>query len=149
MKKSSRLSWRRQIRNFKNTFLQIGNSPFTNILPDTLIKTIEKSGDVRETVFTPLATLNAFLWQVLSPTGACKEGVAHILTERISCHHEANSMNTGPYCKARQRLSLFHLKEDVCTSGQALHQQASASNNTDRTLPQLQKAYRSTAQQSA
>jgi len=127
MKKSIRLSLRRQIRNFKNSFLQIGDSPFKNILPDSLIKTIEQSGDVRDTVFTPLATLKAFLWQVLSPTGACKEAVSHILTERISCDNEANSMNTGPYCKARQRLSFFHLKEAVCTSGQALHQQASTS----------------------
>ena len=35
-----------------------------------------------------------------------------------------NSMNTGPYCKARQRLSLSHLKEAMLTVGQRLHQQA-------------------------
>lgn len=123
MKKSTRLSLRLQIRHFKNTFFQVGDL-FKDLLPDTLIKAIHQSGNVRETVFTPLVTLKAFLLQVLSPTGSCKQAISHILTERIACGHAANSMNTGPYCKARQRLSLSHLKTAVCSSGQALHRQA-------------------------
>ncbi len=124
MKKSTRLSLRLQIRHFKTTFFQVGE-PFKNLLPDPLIKAIHQSGHVRETVFTPLVTLKAFLLQVLSPTGSCQAAVSHVLTERIADGHSANSMNTGPYCKARQRLSLSHLKAAVCASGQALHRQAS------------------------
>ena len=106
MQKCNSLSLRLQIRHFKNTFFQVGDLPFKNLLPDTLIRTIHQSGDVRETVFTPLVTLKAFLLQVLSPTGSCKEAVSHILTERLSSGYKANSMNTGPYCKA----GLFNAK---------------------------------------
>ena len=98
MEKCTRLSLRIQIRNFKNTFFQVGDLPFKDLLPDKLIKTIQQSGNAHDTVFTPLVTLKAFLLQVLSPTGSCKEAVSHVLAERISCGHEANSINTGPYC---------------------------------------------------
>lgn len=109
MQKYNSLSLRLQIHHFKNTYFQVGDLPFKNLLPDTLNKSIHQSGGVRETVFTPLVTLKAFLLQVLSPTGSCKEAVSHILTERLSSGHEANLMNTGPYCKASQRLSLARL----------------------------------------
>ncbi|NOR81625.1 MAG: IS4 family transposase [Methyloprofundus sp.] len=125
MRKSSRLSLRLQIRSFKNTFFQLNDLPFKGLLPDSLIKAIHQSGDVRSTVFTPLVTLRAFLFQVLSSTGACKEAVAHVLVERISLDYNANSMNTGPYCKSRLRLQLPHLKEAVTSSGKVLHDQAS------------------------
>lgn len=125
MKKSNRLPLRFQIRSFKNTFFQLNDLPFKGLLPDRLIEAIHQSGDVRNTVFTPLVTLRAFLFQVLSSTGSCKEAVAHILIERIGLEYPANSMNTGPYCKARLRLLLTHLKQAVTSSGRVLHQQAS------------------------
>lgn len=125
MKKSSRLSLRLQIRSFKNTFFQCNDLPFKGLLPDRLIASIHKSGNIRSTVFTPLVTLRAFLFQALSSTGACKEAVAHILIERVGLDCAANSMNTGPYCKARLRLKLSHLKKAVKLSGQKLHDNAS------------------------
>jgi hypothetical protein len=125
MRKSNRISLRLQIRAVKNTFFQLGDLPFKNLLPDSLIQTIHQSGNVRDTVFTPLLTLKAFIFQVLSPTGSCKEAVAHILMERINFDYPANSMNTGAYCKARRRLSLAHIKAAVTSSGRTLHQQAS------------------------
>jgi len=123
MKNSSRLSLRLQIRSFKNTFFQFNDLPFKGLLSDRAIEEINQSGDVRSTVFTPLVTLRAFLFQVLSATGSCKEAVAHVLMERIGLDYHANSMSTGPYCKARQRLQLSHLKEAVISSGQVLHKQ--------------------------
>ena len=125
MRKSNRRSLRIQIRSVKNTFFQSGDLPFKNLLPDSLIQAIHQSGNVRSTVFTPLLTLKAFIFQVLSPTGSCKEAVAHILMERINFNYPANSMNTGVYCKARLQLLLAHLKAAVTSSGQTLHQQAS------------------------
>jgi len=125
MEKSSRLSLRLQIRSFKNTFFQVNGLPFKDLLPDNLIKTIHQSGSSRDTVFTPLVTLRAFLFQVLSSTGSCKEAVAHVLIERISFNCSENTMNTGPYCKARSRLLLSQLKETVTSSGGKLHKQAS------------------------
>lgn len=125
MKNSSRLSLRLQIRSFKNTFFQLNDLPFKGLLSDGLIKAIHQSGYVRSTVFTPLVTLRAFLFQVLSSTGSCKEAVAHVLIERVGLNYNANSMNTGPYCKSRLRLQLPHLKEAVISSGKVLHEQAS------------------------
>jgi hypothetical protein len=125
MRKSNRISLRIQIRSVKNAFFQIGALPFKNLLPDSLIQAIHQSGNPCSTVFTPLLTLKAFIFQVLSPTGSCKEAVAHILMERINFDYSANSMNTGAYCKARLRLLLSHLKAAVTSSGQMLHQQAS------------------------
>ena len=125
MKNSSRLSLRLQIRSFKNTFFQLNDLPFKGLLPDNLIDAIHQSGNTRSTIFTPLITLRAFLFQVLSSTGSCKEAVSHVLMERISLDYHANSMRTGPYCKARSRLKLSHLKEAVISSGKVLHEQAS------------------------
>ena len=45
--------------------------------------------------------------------------------ERLASDYDANSVNTGPYCKARQLLSLSHLKAAVGSVGQSLHRQAS------------------------
>ena len=125
MRKSNRISLRLQIRAVKNTFFQLDDLPFKNLLPDSLIQTIYQSGNIRDTVFTPLLTLKAFIFQVLSPTGSCKEAVAHILMERINFDYPANSMNTGAYCKARGRLLLTHLKAAVTSSGHTQHRQAS------------------------
>jgi len=63
MKNSSRLSLQLQIQSFKNTFFQRYYLPFKGLLSDSLI------GTIRSTVFTPLITLRAFLFQVLSTTG--------------------------------------------------------------------------------
>ncbi len=68
MKKSSPLSLSLQIRSFKNTFFQFNDLPFKDLLPDPIIEAIHPSGDVRDTVFAPLVTLRAFLFQVLSST---------------------------------------------------------------------------------
>jgi len=127
LKHTSQLSVRKQIQRFKHAFFQVGNTPFSKVLPHSLLEEILQSGSDRDTVFTPLVTLKAFLWQVLSPTGSCKSAVSHVFTDRISLNHPANSMNTGPYCKARLRLPLTHLKKAVCCSGKALHQRASSS----------------------
>lgn len=127
MKHTSQFNVCKQIQRFKHAFFQVGDTPFSKILPHSLLEEIRQSGSNRDTVFTPLVTLKAFLWQVLSPTGSCKSAVAHVFTDRISLNHPANSMNTGPYCKARLRLPLAHLKTAVCCSGKALHRQASSS----------------------
>ena len=123
MQKPSRLSFRRQIRHFKNAFFQVGDIPFKNLLAADLIRRIQASGDPRDEVFSPLVTLKAFLFQVLSATGSCKEAVAHILAERLFSGLAANSMSTGPYGKARHRLLLPQLEEAVIGSGERLHRQ--------------------------
>jgi len=56
--------------------------------------------------FLALVTLKAFIFQVLSDDGSCKQAVASVLVDRIVDGQSANTVNTGPYCKARQRLPL-------------------------------------------
>ena len=72
----------------------------------------------------PLVTLNAFIFQVLSDDGSCKQAVAGVLIDRIVDGQSANTVNTGPYCKARQRLPLKELRAATTAAGLRLHNQA-------------------------
>lgn len=124
MKAPKRLSLHLQIRNFKNAFFQLSELPFKSLISNSLIKSLRQTGNGNDSIFTPLITLKTFLLQILNVDSSCKEAVSTVLMERITHGYEANSMNTGGYCKARQRLPLDILKNMVISSGQALHQQA-------------------------
>ena len=50
--------------------------------------------------------------------------MAGVLVDRVSQGQSANSINTGPYCKARQRLPLTQMSQAVATTGSRLHQQS-------------------------
>ena len=78
----------------------------------------------RNRLFTPLVTLKAFIFQSLSTDGSCRQAVSHVLSERLLEGETANSIHTGAYCKARDRLPLVPLQQAVEASGTALHQQA-------------------------
>ena len=114
-----------QIRQFKNSIFQFSHLPFSDILStDALNLIIEHSASNRERIFTPLVTLKAFIFQVLSTDGSCRQAVTHLLSERLYKGKPANSIQTGAYCRARKRLPQQQLKQAVESSGQALHQQA-------------------------
>lgn len=53
-----------------------------------------------------MTTLWLFVGQALSADGACQDAVARCLSERTALGAPQCSLNTGPYCRARQRLSL-------------------------------------------
>lgn len=120
MSKSTKIHLKRQIRNFKHTFLQTGQSSAFELLPTDFIQKISATASRRNKVFTPLVTLKAFLLQVLSDDASCKEAVAKVLAERLDHELPPNSVNTGPYCKARQRLNLTQLVEAVRSVGKRL-----------------------------
>ena len=63
---------------------------------------------------------------MLSDDGSCKQAVAGVLIDRIVDGQSANTINTGPYCKARQRLPLKELKAATTVAGLDLHNQALA-----------------------
>ena len=112
-----------QFQQFKKSFLQIRGLPFPEILSTKLLARIcQHNEGGRERIFTPLVVLKAFLFQALSEDGSCKHAVAHVLTERLQQGMAPNSVNTGPFCKARRRLPLAPLKEAVAQTGQELHQ---------------------------
>ena len=115
-----------QIKRMKMSFFQLENSSFNTLLCDQrLDEFVMLSGTYRDKIFTPLVTLNAFLWQTLSDNGGCKEAVTRIFAERLEQQQPLNSVNTGPYCKARQRLSLHWLIQEVCRIGSSLHKESS------------------------
>ena len=114
-----------QIRKFKNSVFQFSHLPFADILStDALEQIIEHSAGSRDRIFTPLVTLKAFIYQVLSTDGSCRQAVNHVLSERLYQGCSANSIKTGAYCKARKRLPHKQLKQAVESSGKTLHQQA-------------------------
>ncbi len=122
MKSSKQILHSVQFQQFKKSFLQIRGLPFPEILsPKTLTQFIERCMVKRERIFTPLVILKAFLMQVLSEDGSCKHAVARVLVERLRVGVTPNTVNTGPYCKARLRLPLSPLKELATEIGQNLH----------------------------
>lgn len=121
MKKPKQILHSRQFQQFKKSFFQIRGLPFPEILsPKMLIQFFQCSGARRERIFTPLVVLKAFLFQVLNEDGSCRHAVARVLVERLQIGATPNTVNTGPYCKARQRLPLAPLKEMVAETGQEL-----------------------------
>ena len=118
-----RISIRQQIDRFKKSFLQVQKLPFNDFFPtETIEAIIAHTPHKRTSVFSPLITLKAFIFQVLSDDGSCKLAVAGVLADRLSQRQSANSVNTGPYCKARQRLPLTQMTQAVATVGSRLHQ---------------------------
>ena len=101
MKNHIKILRSRQFLQFKKSFLQIRGLPFSEFLSTQLLSRICQYGEGRrERIFTPLVVLKAFLFQVLSQDGSCKNAVAHVLTERLQQGMAVNTVNTGLYCKA-------------------------------------------------
>lgn len=119
-----RTSFNPQIARFKKAFLQIQPLPFKDFFPtEDIAEIITHTRGRRGSVFTPLVTLKTFIFQVLSNDGSCQRAVGSVLAERLSQGQSANSVNTGPYCKARSRLPLEPLRQAVKSVGMRLHQQ--------------------------
>ncbi len=126
MSKSIKIHLTRQIKNLRQAFFQEDHLPFSSLLPSPLLKQIAATGNSRDKVFTPLVTLKAFIFQVLCDDGSCKNAVARVLTERLQNGLPANSINTGPYCKARQRLPLKPLTDTARVVGSQLSEQTAS-----------------------
>lgn len=123
-----KLSVRQQILSFKRTVLQLPHLPFSDILSADLLKQlISASPRKRNRIFTPLVTLKAFISQVLSADGSCRQAVSQVFAERVGQGKKANSICTSSYCKARDDLPLEPLIHAVKETGKTLHQQAHAS----------------------
>jgi Transposase DDE domain len=75
----------------------------------------------RDCLFTPWITLWTFLAQVLSPDGSCREAVAKLLAFVTVSGGQTFQPDTGPYCKARQRLPETVVAQLARDAGQQLH----------------------------
>ncbi|MEI6146176.1 MAG: hypothetical protein WCP66_07165, partial [Methylococcales bacterium] len=51
----------------------------------------------RSSVFTPLVTFKAFIFQVLSDDGSCKQAVAGVLIDHMVDGQSANTFNRAPF----------------------------------------------------
>jgi len=78
------------------------------------------AGSYRDRLYPPLVTLGLFVDQVLSADQSCQDAVARNLSTRVSAGLTPSSLNTGPYCKARQRLPLEWLAHLSHMAGQRL-----------------------------
>ena len=123
-----KLSVQQQIQSFKNSILQLPELSFPDVMSSkSLLQIIEGSSHKRDRIFTPLVTLKAFISQILSADGSCRQAVSEIMSERISQGKKANSIGTGPYCKARDALPIDPLINAVKETGKTLHRQADLS----------------------
>ena len=81
---------------------------------------LEESGPWRERSYGPLQTLELFVEQVLSADHSCQDAVARAASARVARGEARGSLSSGPYCKARQRLSMSLVQRLGREVGQAL-----------------------------
>jgi len=90
-------------------------------------KILNECREFRDRIYPPIKTLFMFIKQVLNPDKSCRKAVAGSIAEQIEEGKEISSNNTGPYCKARQRLPETAVKALVKEVGESATKQTPAS----------------------
>lgn len=78
----------------------------------------------RERLYPPTVTLSMFMKQVLNEDGSCQKAVNGWAAQRAAEGLSVQSVGTGAYCKARQRLPLSMVMALTRETGQLLSAQA-------------------------
>lgn len=109
--KKARLS--EQVRRFRARFAQHVEAALGDVIPRQWLieRIVAEVGHWRERVYGPLATLALFIEQVLGADHSCQDAVARGVSARVALGQRPCSLNTGPYCKARARLSLALIEQ--------------------------------------
>ena len=96
-----------QIKKLKSDLQKEGQGNFlTSILNLRCCQEIIKtSAHIRERIYTPFQVIRSFIKQILDADHSCSNAVISLATERLNEGKKAISVNTGPYVKARKRLS--------------------------------------------
>jgi hypothetical protein len=125
---SNRQCRARQIETLRTQFAQSDGLPFAEVLSAQRLEVAlrEEEATWREDVYTPLLTLWAFLSQVVCPDGSCRAAVARVLAWLVSRDETPCTPQTGPYCKARQRLPESLLQRLMRETGRGLHSEVPA-----------------------
>lgn len=112
------------VRRFKQGFADRPTRALDELLLSDVLGAIvdEEVGAFRERVYPPLTTLGLFIGQALSADGGCQDAVARHLSERTAQGDSPCSISSGPYCKARQRLSLSLIERLAVSVGERLEQ---------------------------
>jgi hypothetical protein len=108
MKRSKKGRFAEQIRRFRARFVQSAGVALSHVVTGQFLKALvlEEAWRWRERLYSPLTTVVLFLEQVLGADHSCQDAVAHGLSARVALGQAPCSLNTGPYCKARQRLAV-------------------------------------------
>jgi hypothetical protein len=101
---------------------------FFNLLtgPELLAVTDSLSPVHRERLYTPTVVLSMFMGQVLEADGSCQKAVDSWAAQRAAEGLSVQSVNTGAYCKARQRLPVAMVSTLARHTGEVLSQRAQA-----------------------
>ena len=101
---------------------------FFNVLtgPELLDKTEAYLPEHRERLYPPTVTLSMFMMQALNEDGSCQKAVNGWAARRVAEGLSANSVRTGAYCKARQRLPVEMAMALTRETGQLLCARAQA-----------------------
>jgi len=101
---------------------------FFNVLtgPELLEKTEAYLPEHRERLYPPTVTLSMFMMQALNEDGSCQKAVNGWAARRAAEGLSANSVRTGAYCKARQRLPVEMAMALTRETGQLLSARAQA-----------------------
>lgn len=86
--------------------------PFEQVLPEPVVQQVlqEQGVRYRETLYTPIVVLWAWLSQVLDADKSLSHAVKRVITWIAGTKEEVPSADTGAYSKARKRLPLGVLK---------------------------------------
>jgi hypothetical protein len=113
-----------QIKRLRQRFMQDAPHTLAQVLPEEQLQASAKryAEGCRQRCYPPMVTLGLFLEQVMSADQSCQDAVARALSARLGQGLPASSLNTGPYCRARQRLPLRWLHDLGALVGQRLSQ---------------------------
>ena len=114
------------IDRLRQQFALLGQDTFFKALGSEQVEQIlrEEVGPYRERIYPPMVTLRLFIDQILSPDAACQDAVGRRLSQRAADNQSPCSLNSGPYCKVRGRMTL-RLPERLCKHlGHSLEGQA-------------------------
>ena len=100
--------------------------PFQAVLPATTVVTAAAVEGIafRERFFPPAVTLWAFLSQVLSADGTCREAVSRVIAHQARRKEATPSPRTSAYCRARPRLTGGLFQHLLASSAADLEAQA-------------------------
>jgi len=115
----------RQVRRARHEFLREPDLCFGRLLPRGQVEEAIRRHHVvfRDCLYTPLITLWTFLYQVLCPDPSCRSAVARLLAFLGIRGDDSASADTGPYCKARERVPETLVADLARRSGAVLQRQ--------------------------
>jgi hypothetical protein len=107
---------------------QVNAVDFFNVLtgPELLEMTEAHLPEHRERLYPPTVTLSMFMKQALEEDGSCQRAVNRWAAQRAAEGLSPQSVHTGGYCKARQRLPLEMAVALTRESGRVLSGQGQA-----------------------